>query len=125
MVVPGRVLIAPGNKHMVVSGSPRICKVNILDTEPVNRHKPSVDVLFNSVAAIVKNKATGILLTGMGADGARGLLAMKNAGAHTIAQDKDSSVVYGMPYQAFLLNAHEKVMALNDIPGHLIGLFQK
>ena len=110
---------------MVVSGSPRICKVNILDTEPVNRHKPSVDVLFNSVAAIVKNKATGILLTGMGADGARGLLAMKNAGAHTIAQDKDSSVVYGMPYQAFLLNAHEKVMALNDIPGHLIGLFQK
>jgi two-component system, chemotaxis family, protein-glutamate methylesterase/glutaminase len=125
MVVPGRVLIAPGNKHMVVSGSPRICKVNILDTEPVNRHRPSVDVLFNSVSTVIKNKATGILLTGMGADGAKGLLAMKNAGAHTVVQDKDSSVVYGMPYQAFLLNAHDKELSLSDIPDYLIGLFQK
>ena len=125
MVVPGRVLIAPGNKHMVVSGNSRICKVNILDTEPVNRHRPSVDVLFNSVATIAKNKATGILLTGMGADGAKGLLAMKNAGAHTVVQDKDSSIVYGMPYQAFLLNAHDKELPLSDIPDYLISLFQK
>jgi two-component system chemotaxis response regulator CheB len=125
MVVPGRVLIAPGNKHMVVSGNTHICKVNILDTEPVNRHRPSVDVLFNSVATVFKNKATGILLTGMGADGAHGLLEMKNSGAHTIVQDKDSSVVFGMPYQAFLLNAHEKMLSLNVIPDYLIGLFQK
>jgi two-component system chemotaxis response regulator CheB len=125
MIVPGRVLIAPGNKHMVVSGNPRICKVNIIETEPVNRHRPSVEVLFNSVATVMKNKATGILLTGMGADGAQGLLTMKNAGAHTIIQDKESSVVFGMPYQAFLLNAHEKMLSLNEIPDYLIGLFQK
>jgi two-component system, chemotaxis family, protein-glutamate methylesterase/glutaminase len=125
MVVPGRVLIAPGNRHMVVSGNPRICKVNILDTEPFNRHRPSVDVLFNSVATVIKNKATGILLTGMGADGAKGLLSMKNAGAHTIVQDKDSSIVYGMPYQAFLLNAHDKELSLSDIPDYLISLFQR
>jgi two-component system, chemotaxis family, protein-glutamate methylesterase/glutaminase len=125
MVVPGRVLIAPGNKHMVISGNPRICKVNILDTEPVNRHRPSVDVLFNSVATVAKNKATGILLTGMGADGSKGLLSMKNAGAHTVVQDKDSSIVYGMPYQAFLLNAHDKELSLSDIPDYLIGLFQR
>jgi two-component system chemotaxis response regulator CheB len=125
MIVPGRVLIAPGNKHMVVSGNPRICKVNIIETEPVNRHRPSVEVLFNSVASVMKNKATGILLTGMGADGAQGLLSMKNAGAHTIIQDKESSVVFGMPYQAFLLNAHEKMLPLNDIPNYLISLFQK
>jgi two-component system, chemotaxis family, protein-glutamate methylesterase/glutaminase len=125
MVVPGRVLIAPGNKHMVVNGNPRICKVNILDTEPVNRHRPSVDVLFESVATIAKNKATGILLTGMGADGAKGLLAMKNAGAHTVVQDKESSIVYGMPYQAFLLNAHDKELPLSNIPDYLIGLFQR
>ncbi|HNW50796.1 MAG TPA: chemotaxis response regulator protein-glutamate methylesterase [Prolixibacteraceae bacterium] len=125
MVVPGRVLIAPGNRHMLVNGNSRICKVNIVETDPVNRHRPSVDVMFNSVAASIKDKATGILLTGMGADGARGLLTMKNAGAHTIVQDKDSSVVYGMPYQGFLLNAHEKEMSLTDIPEYLIRRYQK
>jgi len=125
MVVPGRVLIAPGSKHMVVSGNMRICKVNTLETELVNRHRPSVDVLFDSVAAIARNKATGILLTGMGGDGAKGLLAMKNAGAHTIVQDKDSSVVYGMPYQGFLLNAHEKELSLTQIPDYLINRYQK
>jgi len=81
--------------------------------------------LFDSVASVIKNKSTGILLTGMGADGAKGLLAMKNAGAHTIVQDKESSVVFGMPYQAFLLNAHEKMLSLSDIPNYLINLFQK
>jgi len=125
MVVPGRVLIAPGNRHMVVNGNMRICKVNITETEPVNRHRPSVDVLFDSVAAIAKNKATGILLTGMGGDGAKGLLKMKNAGAHTIVQDKDSCIVYGMPYQAFLLNAHEKELSLHEIPDYLIRRYQK
>jgi two-component system chemotaxis response regulator CheB len=125
MVVPGRVLIAPGDKHMVVNGNMRICKVNTLETEPVNRHKPSVDVLFDSVAAIAKNKATGVLLTGMGGDGAKGLLNMKKAGAHTVIQDKDSSIVYGMPYQAFLLNAHEKQLPLSAIPDYLISRYQR
>jgi two-component system, chemotaxis family, protein-glutamate methylesterase/glutaminase len=124
MVVPGRALIAPGNKHMVVSGNAKICKVNVIETDPVNRHRPSVDVLFNSVASVMKNKATGILLTGMGADGAKGLLTMKNAGAYTVVQDKDSCVVYGMPYQAFLLNAHEKELTLADIPAFLTNKFK-
>jgi two-component system, chemotaxis family, protein-glutamate methylesterase/glutaminase len=124
MVVPGRALIAPGNKHMVVSGNAKICKVNVIETDPVNRHRPSVDVLFNSVASVMKNKATGILLTGMGADGAKGLLTMKNAGAYTVVQDKDSCVVYGMPYQAFLLNAHEKELTLADIPTFLTNKFK-
>ncbi|NLU37574.1 MAG: chemotaxis response regulator protein-glutamate methylesterase [Bacteroidales bacterium] len=125
MIIPGRVLIAPGNKHLVISGNMRVLKVNTVDSEPVNRHRPSVDVMFDSVAAIAKNKATGVLLTGMGADGAKGLLNMKNAGAHTLVQDKASCVVYGMPYQAFLLNAHEKELGLNQIPDYLISRYHK
>jgi two-component system chemotaxis response regulator CheB len=66
MIIPGRVLIAPGNKHLVINGNMRVLKANIIDAEPVNRHRPSVDVMFDSVAAIAKNKATGVLLTGMG-----------------------------------------------------------
>lgn len=124
-VISGRVLIAPGNKHMVVAGNPRQCRVNVLDTEPVNRHRPSVDVLFDSVANSIKQKAVGIILTGMGADGAKGLLNMKNAGAYTVAQDKESSVVYGMPYQAALLNAQEKILPLSEIPDFLIRRYKK
>lgn len=125
MVIPGRVLIAPGNKHMIISGSPRLCKVNIVETEPVNRHRPSVDVMFDSVAASIRKKAIGIILTGMGADGAKGLLNMKKAGALTIAQDKESSVVYGMPFQATLLEAHERIMSLSEIPLFLTSHFVK
>ncbi|HPR30731.1 MAG TPA: chemotaxis response regulator protein-glutamate methylesterase [Prolixibacteraceae bacterium] len=125
MVVPGRVLIAPGNQHMIVNGTPRVMRINLLDSEPVNRHRPSVDVMFDSVAKIAGENAVGILLTGMGADGARGLLNMKNAGAYTIAQDKESSIVYGMPYQAAMLDAQIEILSLSKIPDYLIREFSQ
>lgn len=121
----GVVLIAPGGKQMELAGVVGSYKVRITDAEPVNRHKPSVDVLFDSFARVAKNKATGVILTGMGADGAKGLLKMKEAGAYTVAQDKNSSVVYGMPYQAALLNAHKKILSLQEIPNFLINQFKK
>ena len=118
-VLPGRVLIAPGGKHMLLRGNASSYWVSLSDAPPVNRHRPAVDVMFDSVAEVAKGKATGIILTGMGSDGAKGLLKMKNAGAYTIAQDKDSCVVYGMPQQAVLLNAHTAIMPLQQIPGYL------
>jgi two-component system, chemotaxis family, protein-glutamate methylesterase/glutaminase len=121
----GRVLVAPGGTQMEVTGAPGRYRVSVNDGEPVNRHKPSVDVLFDSVAKVAKNKATGVILTGMGADGSKGLLKMKEAGAFTIAQDKTSSVVYGMPYQAFLLNAHSIELSLQKIPVYLVDKFKK
>lgn len=121
----GIVLIAPGGLQMELAGSPGNYRVSVTDSEPVNRHRPSVDVLFNSVARIAKGKATGVILTGMGADGAKGLLNMKESGAYTVAQDKESSVVYGMPYQAALLNAHKEILSLQRIPQFLIDRFKK
>lgn len=101
----GQVLIAPGNRHMLVDKSGGRNIVRIVDGPNVNRHKPSVDVLFRSVANKMGAKALGILLTGMGADGAQGLLEMKEANAQTIAQNESSSVVYGMPKAAVKLDA--------------------
>lgn len=121
----GQVIIAAGGKQMELSGSVGNYRVTVTDAEPVNRHKPSVDVLFNSVAYVAKKKATGIILTGMGADGSKGLLKMKEAGAYTITQDKQSSIVYGMPYQAFLLNAQKEELSLQKIPEFLINKFKK
>ncbi|MDA3928770.1 MAG: chemotaxis response regulator protein-glutamate methylesterase [Prolixibacteraceae bacterium] len=121
----GVVLIAQGGKQMELAGTIGNYRVAVTDAEPVNRHRPSVDVLFNSVARIAKTKATGVILTGMGADGAKGLLNMKNAGAYTVAQDKETSVVYGMPYQAALLNAHNEILSLPKIPKFLIDQFKK
>lgn len=121
----GKVFIAPGGRQMEVIGSPGNYRVKVYDGEPVNRHRPSVDVLFNSVAKVAKTRATGIILTGMGADGAHGLKAMKDAGAYTIAQDKNSSVVYGMPYQAALLDAHKEILSLQKIPDFLLDRFKK
>lgn len=124
-VSQGTVLIAQGGKQMELAGSPGNYRVNVTDAEPVNRHRPSVDVLFDSVARVAKNKATGVILTGMGADGAKGLLNMKNVGAYTVAQDQQSSVVYGMPYQAVLLNAQQQILSLQEIPKFLINRFKK
>lgn len=124
-LLQGRVLIAQGGMQMELVGTAGNYRVAVTDSEPVNRHKPSVDVLFDSVARIAKNRATGIILTGMGADGAKGLLKMKEAGAYTITQDKNSSIVYGMPYQAFLLNAHCQELSLQKIPDFLINKFKK
>lgn len=119
------VLIAPGGLQMELAGSPGNYRVRVYEGEPVNRHRPSVDVLFDSFARIAKMKATGVILTGMGADGAKGLLKMKESGAYTVAQDKNSSVVYGMPYQAALLNAHNEILSLQKIPDFLIKRLRK
>lgn len=114
-VARGRVLIAPGGKHMQLRRSGAQYYVTVADGPPVNRHKPSVDVLFRSVARAAGANALGIIMTGMGDDGARGLLEMRQAGAHTIAQDKDSSVVFGMPKEAIEMGAACQVLSLAAI----------
>jgi two-component system chemotaxis response regulator CheB len=120
-VLPGQALIAPGNKHLVLKRSGARYIVETVDAPPVNRHRPSVDVLFRSVAAFAGKNALGVLLTGMGDDGARGLLEMKQAGAHTITQDEGSCVVYGMPKEAVKINAQCEVLALNNIAKQVIN----
>ena len=114
-VVPGVALLAPGNRHMVLQRSGASHLVRIKDGPPVHHQRPAVDVLFQSVARNVGRNAVGVLLTGMGADGAKGLLAMREAGAHTIAQDEASCVVFGMPKEAIALGAAREVVALPRI----------
>lgn len=111
-LLPGRVLIAPGGRHMQLRRSGAQYLVEVRDGPLVGHHKPSVDVLFRSVAQCAGRNAIGVLLTGMGEDGARGLLAMREAGAPTIAQDEASSVVYGMPRAAAQLGAAEQILDL-------------
>lgn len=113
----GRVLIAPGGRHMQLKRNGAQYVVNVLDGPPVNRHKPSVDVLFRSVAKAAGRNAMGIIMTGMGNDGAQGLMAMRQAGAFTIAQDKDTCVVYGMPKEAINLGAAMEILPLDAITG--------
>jgi two-component system chemotaxis response regulator CheB len=118
-VEPGMVLVAPGDKHMRIKKVGEKYKVECFSGERVNGHCPSVDILFESVAKEVGSNALGIILTGMGYDGAKGLLAMRRKGARTIGQDEASSIVYGMPKVAFDIGAVEKQAPLQDIH-HLI-----
>jgi len=115
-LIPGRVLIAPGGRHLEVvrSGAQYIAKV--FHGPAVNRHCPSVDVLFRSVAKSAGRSATGVIMTGMGDDGAQGLLVMKDSGARTIAQDEASSIVFGMPKEAIKLGAAREIAALDQLP---------
>lgn len=119
-VIRGRALIAPGNYHMLIKRSGARYYVEVKEGPLVNRHRPSVDVLFRSTAQYVGNNAIGIIMTGMGDDGARGLLEMKEAGAYTIAQDEKSCVVYGMPKEAVKLGAAETILPLNQISTHIL-----
>ncbi len=119
-VIPGRVLIAPGGLHMLLARSGASYFVTLKDGPPVCRQKPSVEVLFNSVARYAGPNAIGALLTGMGDDGARGLLNMRHAGAHTLAQDEPSCVVFGMPKEAIACGAAEHIVPLDRIAEHLI-----
>ncbi|MBI6619372.1 chemotaxis response regulator protein-glutamate methylesterase [Pseudomonas corrugata] len=112
---PGLALIAPGGKHMMVTRSGAFYHVQVVDGPLVNRHRPSVDVLFRSVAKFAGRNATGIIMTGMGDDGARGLKEMLDAGSATVAQDEASCVVFGMPKEAIKLNAAQRVMPLLEI----------
>jgi two-component system chemotaxis response regulator CheB len=119
-VVPGLVLLAPGNRHMVLQPSGAKYLVRIKDGPMVNYQRPSVDVLFHSVARSAGSNAMGVLLTGMGSDGAKGLLAMRESGAYTIAQDEKSSVVFGMPREAIDLNAVCEVASLPQIANSIV-----
>jgi two-component system chemotaxis response regulator CheB len=119
-VIRGRALIAPGNKHALLKRSGAKYYVEVRDGALVNRHRPSVDVLFSSTAQFAGSNAVGIIMTGMGADGAKGMLEMKNAGAHTIAQDEASSVIFGMPKEAIATGAVDKVVPLNKIASELL-----
>jgi two-component system chemotaxis response regulator CheB len=120
-VLPGLALIAPGGKHMQLKLSGAHYQVEVIDGPPVNRHKPSVDVLFRSVAKHAGKNAAGFILTGMGDDGARGLLAMKEAGAWTVAQDEASCVVFGMPKEAIALGAAHKILSLSQVAGEIMS----
>jgi len=120
-VMPGLALIAPGGRHLQLRRSGAQYFVEVMDGPLVNRHRPSVDVLFRSVAKIAGKNALGIIMTGMGDDGARGLLEMRNAEAHTIAQDASSCVVFGMPKEAIKRGAAEKIVSLSMIPHEIIN----
>jgi two-component system chemotaxis response regulator CheB len=112
----GTVYIAPGHSHLLIRRAPTGGYVTELQaTPPVNRHRPSVDVLFDSAAALVGNQALGVILTGMGKDGAQGMLRMRQAGAHTLGQDEASCVVYGMPREAFLVGAVAEQCSLESM----------
>jgi two-component system chemotaxis response regulator CheB len=119
-VVPGVALIAPGNKHMLLRRSGARYCVSVRDGPRVNRHRPSVDVMFRSVAQAAGRNAIGVILTGMGGDGAQGLLEMRQAGARTLAQDEASCVVFGMPKVAIELGAAEKVVGLEQMAGEIL-----
>lgn len=120
-VIEGRALVAPGNRHTVLCRSGAHYAVEVSDGPLVSRHRPSVDVLFQSVARAAGPNAIGVILTGMGDDGADGLLDMRRAGAHTIAQDEASCVVFGMPKEAIARGAVEDVLALQRMPEALLA----
>jgi two-component system chemotaxis response regulator CheB len=120
-VVSGAALIAPGGKHMMLKRSGAQYHVEIKDGPAVNRHCPSVDVLFRSVAKCAGRNALGVIMTGMGDDGARGLKEMREAGASTVAQDEASCVVFGMPKEAIKLDAAQRIVSLDTIPNVILG----
>ena len=123
-VLPGQALIAPGGRHMLLKRNGAQYHVEVVDGPLVNRHKPSVDVLFRSVAKFAGKNAVGFILTGMGDDGARGLKEMRDAGAATVAQDEKSCVVFGMPKEAIAMDGAEKVIALGNIPAEIMRFTQ-
>jgi len=121
-ILPGHVYIAPGDKHLMISrdGARYVCRLN--DGPPVNRHKPAVDVMFKSVVENVGPNAIGVLLTGMGADGAVGMKELQSAGAPTIAQDEKTSVVWGMPGEAVKLDAADSILPLEQVASKILEL---
>lgn len=123
LVEQGKVLIAPGDKHMRLTKTGGIYRVEVKEGEKVSGHCPSVDVLFQSVANTAASNAVGVILTGMGSDGARGLLAMRRAGAKTIGQDENSCVVYGMPKVAFDIGAVAQQASLENIASKIYSVF--
>jgi len=119
-ILPGHAYIAPGGFHLSVERSGANYIARVADGEPVNRHKPSVEVLFESAARVVGQNALGIMLTGMGADGARAMKTMRDAGSYNVCQDEASCVVFGMPREAIAQGAAHEVLPLAKIAGHVI-----
>ena len=124
-VLPGHALVAPGSYHMTLVRSGARYTVRINQDPPVNRHRPSVDVMFASVAQYAGANSVGVILTGMGGDGAKELLTMKQAGAFTIAQDEASCVVFGMPKEAIKLGGVDKILPLSEIPAAIVAHVSK
>jgi two-component system chemotaxis response regulator CheB len=120
-VLPGHAYIAPGHSHLLLARSGANYMTKLDQGEPVNRHRPSVDVLFRSAAQFAGKNAVGVILTGMGKDGAAGMLEMKAAGAYNFAQDEASCVVFGMPREAIAVGATHEVGALQALPGMVLG----
>jgi len=124
-VMPGRILLAPGDYHMTILRSGGVYRVDCSKGEKVCGHCPSVEVMMNSVAKNVGANAVGVMLTGMGSDGAGGMLAMREAGARTLAQDEASSVVFGMPKVAYEGGGAERLVPLEKIAGEVLALVQE
>ncbi|MFZ5571184.1 MAG: protein-glutamate methylesterase/protein-glutamine glutaminase [Thermodesulfobacteriota bacterium] len=121
-VIPGHALIAPGNRHTLLKRSGARYFVEVKDGPLVSRHRPSVDVLFRSASRYAGKNAVGVIMTGMGDDGAKGMLEMKEAGASTIAQDEASCVVFGMPNEAIKLGGVDKILPLDKIAGEVLRM---
>lgn len=124
-ILPGHAYIAPGHSHLLLSRSGANYVTAIEDSEPVNRHRPSVDVLFRSAARCAGKNAVGVILTGMGKDGAEGMLEMKNAGAYNFAQDEATCVVFGMPKEAIAIGSVDEILSLNDLPASVLNYLDK
>jgi len=122
-VLPGHAYLAPGHSHLTLVRSGANYMTKIDQGEPVNRHRPSVDVLFRSAAVNAGKNAVGVILTGMGKDGAAGMLEMKNAGAYNLAQDEASCVVFGMPKEAIAMGGTHEVAPLHELPGRVMAFF--
>jgi two-component system, chemotaxis family, protein-glutamate methylesterase/glutaminase len=120
-ILRGQALIAPGNQHMTVTRSGAIYSVQLNSDPPVSHHRPSVDVLFESCARFLGANVVGVILTGMGSDGARGMLAMHKAGARTIAQDEATCVVFGMPKEAIAAGGVERVVPLHEVASTMLA----
>jgi two-component system chemotaxis response regulator CheB len=119
-VVPGRALVAPGGRHLLLRRSGAQYHVEVVDGPVVNRHRPSVDVLFRSVAKSAGANALGVIMTGMGDDGAAGRAEMRAAGARTLAQDEESCVVFGMPREAIRRGGVERTVPLSAIAAEIL-----
>jgi two-component system chemotaxis response regulator CheB len=122
-VLPGHAYLAPGHSHLLLERSGANYMTRLDQGPPVNRHRPSVDVLFNSAAISAGKNAVGVILTGMGKDGAAGMLKMKEAGAYNLAQDEASCVVFGMPKEAIAIGATHDVGPLHELPGRVLEFF--
>lgn len=122
-VLPGHAYIAPGHSHLLLTRSGANYVTRLDQGPPVNRHRPSVDVLFSSAAACAGKNAVGVILTGMGKDGAAGMLEMKEAGAYNLAQDESTCVVFGMPREAIAIGATHEVGPLNELPARVLNFF--